>query len=161
MITVPRARTRVPTLDLGAMSSQLAEELDAAWHSVVASSAFVAGPEVDIFEQDWAAYCERRHAVGVANGTEAIELVLRALGIGRGDEVIVPTNTFVATVEAVMLRRSDPQARRCRSPDARAPSRRRRRRDHGRTAAVIAVHFTGTCPTWTSSRRSRGDGASR
>jgi len=147
MITVPQeGRRRVPTLDLGSMSSQLAEELDAVWHGVVASSAFVAGPAVAIFERDWAAYCARRYAVGVANGTEAIELVVRALGIGPGDEVIVPTNTFVATVEAVVLAGATP---RLVDVDPRTLVLRASDVDDAitaRTAAVIAVDLHGNLP---------------
>ena len=62
---------------------------------------FVGGPEVEQFEASFAAYCETTACVGVANGTDALELILAGLGIGPGDEVIVPTNTFVATAEAV------------------------------------------------------------
>ena len=61
------------------------------------------------FEEQWAAYCGTREAVGVANGTDALHLVLRALGIGAGDEVIVPANTFIATAEAVVLARARPR----------------------------------------------------
>ena len=147
MITVPReGRRRVPTLDLGSMSSQLAEELDAVWRGVVASSAFVGGAAVGLFEQDWAAYCDRRYAVGVANGTEAIELVVRALEIGPGDEVIVPTNTFVATVEAVVLAGATP---RLVDVDPRTLVLRASDVDDAitaRTAAVIAVDLHGNLP---------------
>ena len=72
-------------------------------------STFVGGAEVDRFECDWATTCGTRFAIGVGNGTDAIAVTLRALGIGRGDEVIVPTNTFVATVEAVVLAGATPR----------------------------------------------------
>jgi len=147
MITVPRAgQRRVPTLDLGSMSSQLAEELDAVWHDVVASSAFVGGSAVGMFERGWSAYCGRRYTVGVANGTEALELVLRALGIGPGYEVIVPTNTFVATVEAVVLAGATP---RLVDVDPRTLVLRASDVDEAitaRTAAVIAVDLYGNLP---------------
>ncbi|MGF1596696.1 MAG: DegT/DnrJ/EryC1/StrS family aminotransferase [Acidimicrobiales bacterium] len=75
---------------------------------VVADSAFVGGRWLETFEAQWADYCGVRHAVGVANGTDALELVLRGLGIGKGDEVIVPANTFVATAEAVVAAGATP-----------------------------------------------------
>ena len=93
-----------------------------------------------------AAYCGRRYAVGVANGTDAIELVLRALGIGPGDEVIVPTNTFVATVEAVVLAGATP---RLVDVDPRTLVLRASDVDEAitaRTAAVIAVDLYGNMP---------------
>jgi dTDP-4-amino-4,6-dideoxygalactose transaminase len=92
----------VPFLDLVVLHAELREELDEVWHHVVDTAAFVGGAFVETFEQDFASYCSRRHAIGVANGTDAIELVLRALAVGPGDEVIVPTNTFYATAEAVL-----------------------------------------------------------
>lgn len=88
-------------LDLAAVNSLLFDELNAAWKSVLRHGHFVGGPEVEQFETDFADYCEADHCVGVGNGTDALELILASLGIGRGDEVIVPANTFVATVEAV------------------------------------------------------------
>lgn len=75
---------------------------------VVADSAFVGGQWLERFEQQWADYCGVRHAIGVANGTDAIELVLRGLGIGAGDNVIVPANTFVATAAAVVATGATP-----------------------------------------------------
>ena len=140
------APTRVPVIDLGSMSAELADELDAAWHGILASSAFVGGPAVDAFEEEWAAYCGRRHAVGVANGTDAIQLVLRALEIGTGDEVIVPTNTFVATVEAVLHAGATP---RLVDVDPRSLVLQAGAIEEaitGRTAAVIAVDLHGNMP---------------
>lgn len=92
----------VPFLDLAAMQADVAEALDRSWTDVTASSAFVGGPDVERFEAAWADYCGTAHCVGVANGTDALTLSLQALGIGRGDEVIVPTNTFVASAAAIV-----------------------------------------------------------
>ena len=83
------------------MHAQVRSELDAVWHRVVDSSGFVGGESVAEFESSFSAYCDQEFAVGVANGTDALSLILSGLGIGPGDEVIVPTNTFVATAEAV------------------------------------------------------------
>lgn len=91
----------VPFLDLGAAYRELKPEIDAAVARVLESGWYILGPEVEAFEADWAAYCEARHAVGVANGLDALILALRALDIGAGDEVIVPSNTYIATWLAV------------------------------------------------------------
>ena len=69
---------------------------------VTASGRYILGPEVDSFEQEFAAYCGVKHCIGVANGTDAITIALRAMGVGRGDEVVVPSFTFYASVEAVV-----------------------------------------------------------
>ena len=79
----------------------LRDALDAAMDRVVASGHFILGPEVEAFEREFAAYLGAREAVGVANGTEAITLALRALGVGPGDEVVVPSFTFYASAEAI------------------------------------------------------------
>ena len=92
----------VPFLDLDRLHADLREPLDLAWKTVLGHGKFVNGPEVAAFEAAFARYCEAERCVGVANGTDALELILAGLGIGPGDEVIVPTNTFVATVEAVV-----------------------------------------------------------
>lgn len=93
--------TPVPFLDLNAINGALLADYELAWKSVLHHGQFVGGPDVDTFEASFAAYCDSRACVGVANGTDAMELILAGLGVGPGDEVIVPANTFVATVEAV------------------------------------------------------------
>lgn len=92
---------KVPFLDLHAGYLELRDELDAAWHRVMDSGWYVLGEEVAAFEAEWAAYCGVRHCVGVGNGLEALHLTLRAMEIGAGDEVIVPSNTYIATWLAV------------------------------------------------------------
>lgn len=89
-------------LDLDALHLPIRDQLNAVWTDVVENSSFIGGQHVEGFERRWAAYCTREVCIGVANGTDAIELVLAALEIGPGDEVIVPANTFVATAEAVV-----------------------------------------------------------
>ena len=91
----------VPFLDLGRLHQSIREPLDAAYHRVVDSGWFIMGPELDAFESEFAQYCEAKHCIGVGNGLEALHLLLRAYGIGPGDEVIVPSNTFIATWLAV------------------------------------------------------------
>lgn len=91
----------VPFLDLGAVTREVRAELDLAVRRVLDSGWFIMGPELEAFEAEFAAYCGVRHCVGVGNGLEALHLLLRAYGIGAGDEVIVPSNTFIATWLAV------------------------------------------------------------
>lgn len=91
----------IPFLDVGAAYRSLKTEIDSAVHRVLDSGWYVLGPEVDAFEAEWAEYCGAARAVGVANGLDALILALRALDVGVGDEVIVPSNTFVATWLAV------------------------------------------------------------
>lgn len=92
---------RVPFVDLAAQHAEIADEVRPALDAVFAATAFVGGPEVAAFEQDYAAYVGVDHCVGVANGTDALELALRAVGVRPGSEVIVPANTFIASAEAV------------------------------------------------------------
>jgi dTDP-4-amino-4,6-dideoxygalactose transaminase len=91
----------IPFMDLGAAYRELKPEIDAAMSRVLDSGWYILGPEVEAFESEWAAYCEAKHAVGLANGLDALTLALRALDIGPGDEVIVPSNTYIATWLAV------------------------------------------------------------
>ncbi|HET6865330.1 MAG TPA: DegT/DnrJ/EryC1/StrS family aminotransferase [Solirubrobacteraceae bacterium] len=91
----------LPLVDLAAAYAEQQAELEAAVLRVCRSQRFIGGPEVSAFEDEFARYAGSAHCVGVANGTVAIELVLRALEVGPGDEVLVPANTFIATAEAV------------------------------------------------------------
>lgn len=91
----------IPFLDLKAPYLELKQELDEAIARVVSSGWFIGGGEVDQFEAEYAAYCGANHAIGVANGLDALHLALRAMGVGPGDEVIVPSNTYIATWLAV------------------------------------------------------------
>lgn len=91
----------VPFLDLGKLHGAIREQLDEAYRRVVDSGHFIMGPELEAFEAEFARFSEVKHCVGVGNGLEAIHLLLRAFGIGPGDEVIVPSNTFIATWLAV------------------------------------------------------------
>jgi len=92
---------QVPFLDLGRLHQSIREPLDAAYRRVMDSGWFIMGPELEAFEGEFAQYCKVKHCIGVGNGLEALHLLLRAYGIGPGDEVIVPSNTFIATWLAV------------------------------------------------------------
>lgn len=104
MTSTPAAPPRqpVPFLDLGVQTAEVQAEVRERWDRILSTSGFVLGPEVERFESEFAAYSGARHAIGVGNGTDALEIGLQAAGIGAGDEVIVPANTFFATVEAVL-----------------------------------------------------------
>ena len=93
---------RVPFVALDREHEPLAGELTAAFRSVLRSSAFVLGEEVERFEAEWARACGTRHCVGVASGTAAISILLQAAGVGPGDEVIVPAMTFFSSAQAVL-----------------------------------------------------------
>ena len=133
----------IPVLDLAAEQALLRPELDAAWARVLDGNALILGPELRAFEAEFAAYCGTTHALGVGNGLDAITLALRALGIGPGDQVIVPAHTFVATWLAVMAVGATPVP--CEpapgtftiSAAMTAPLR------TPKTKAVIAVHLYG------------------
>ncbi len=133
----------VAFLDLSSMHREIQAELDEAWRQVSRSGRFVGGEFVDRFEQEWARYCGTRCCVGVANGTAALQLTLEALGVGRGDEIIVPANTFFATAEAVFAVGAvpvfvdvDPSSLLVTAAGVRAAIT-------PRTAAVLPVHLYG------------------
>ncbi|MBO0876653.1 MAG: DegT/DnrJ/EryC1/StrS family aminotransferase [Pseudonocardia sp.] len=95
------AQEPVPFLDLSGVNGALRAEYERAFAGVLEHGRFIGGPEVAAFEAEFADYCSARECVGVGNGTDALELIMAGLGIGPGDEVIVPANTFIATAEAV------------------------------------------------------------
>ncbi|OGQ84988.1 MAG: erythromycin biosynthesis sensory transduction protein eryC1 [Deltaproteobacteria bacterium RIFOXYA12_FULL_58_15] len=91
----------VPFLDLPRMHQPLLDEIDAAISGLIAEARFIGGPAITAFEQAFARTCDVKGCVGVGNGTDALTLALKVLGIGPGDEVVVPAHTFIATAEAV------------------------------------------------------------
>jgi dTDP-4-amino-4,6-dideoxygalactose transaminase len=133
----------VPLFDTSTPVAGLREELDAAIARVLASGRYILGPEVSAFEEEFAAYCGAKHAVGVANGTDAITIALRAMGVGPGDEVVVPSFTFYASAEAIpptgatpVFCDIDPETYCVTADTVRAALT-------PRTKAVIAVHLFG------------------
>ena len=133
----------VPFVDLGWQHAEIAAEVDEGFGRVLDATAFIDGPDVGAFEEEFARFSGRQHCIGVANGTDAIELGLRAHGIGRGDEVILPANTFIATAEAVDRAGATPVLVDCDprhllvDPDLVAE------RLTDRTRAVVGVHLYG------------------
>jgi dTDP-4-amino-4,6-dideoxygalactose transaminase len=100
--------SRIPFLDVGETYRELRDEIDGAIQRVMNSGWYILGEEVEKFEEEYAAYCGARFCLGVANGLDALHLILRGFGIGRGDEVIVPSHTFVATWLAVTFAGATP-----------------------------------------------------
>jgi len=93
----------IPFVDLKAQFSLVYNEIDQQLSDVIKNTAFIRGPRVKTFEDNFAAYCNARYCTGLGNGTDALFVALKAMGIGPGDEVIVPANTFIATPEAVSM----------------------------------------------------------
>ncbi len=108
-MSTPAAAEQVPLTVMDNQDGELIEEMMRAVEMVARSGAFTGGPFVEQFEDDFARYTEVEHAVGVASGTEALALLLRALGVAGADEVIVPANSFIATAEAVVLAGARPR----------------------------------------------------
>ncbi len=132
-------------LDLNAQYRSIKDEIDSAIADVIARSAFIGGDHLAAFEAEFAAYQQAEHCIGVANGTDAIEILLEALNLPSGSEVIVPANSFIASSEAVtrsghtvVFADVDPVTLRLSADDV-------RRRVTPRTAAILAVHLHG-CP---------------
>src|SRR5207253_7385269 len=125
------------------MHAEIAGEVEAGFAGLLASGAFVQGPQVTTFEEAFADFSEVRHCVGVANGTDAIELALRAVGVGRGDEVILPANTFIATAEAVVRAGATPVLVDCDPEFLLIDVEAVAARIGSKTRAVIPVHLFG------------------
>jgi dTDP-4-amino-4,6-dideoxygalactose transaminase len=128
------------------MTSDVRDQVSSGWSALLDSNRFIGGEAVDRFESQWADYCGTTEAIGVANGTDALHLTFRALGIGPGDEVIVPANSFVATAEAVVLAGAtprfadvDPHTLLITPATAEAAVSRR-------TRAIVVVHLYGQMP---------------
>jgi dTDP-4-amino-4,6-dideoxygalactose transaminase len=92
----------IPLIDLRAQYQSIKSEIDGAVHRVLESGQFVLGPEVEALERELASYCGASHAAAVASGTDALELALRACGVGQGDEVITTAYSFIAAAEAIL-----------------------------------------------------------
>jgi len=133
---------RVPFLEL-APSPALQEELDAAAHGVLASGRYILGERVRAFEEALAARCECRFGVGVNSGSDALELALRACGIGPGDEVLVPAFTFMATASAVTAAGATPVMADIDEPSYGIDVDDAARRLTAKTKAIIPVHLYG------------------
>jgi len=130
-------------LNIGATYTELRKEIDISLQDVLDSGSFILGRHVDLFEKNFARFCGAKYCIGVGNGMDALELILRAYGIGPGDEVIVPANTYVATVLIVNLVGATPIFV---EPDPQTfniDPNRIEKAITKKTKAVIAVHLYG------------------
>jgi dTDP-4-amino-4,6-dideoxygalactose transaminase len=135
----------IPLVDLKAQYAEIRDEVNAAIQSVLDEATFVLGPRLESFETEFASFCGAGHCVGVANGTDALHLIFRGLGIGPGDEVIVPAFTFVATALGVSQAGAIPVLADVRREDGNIDPEQIRRLVTRRTKAIVAVHLYGRC----------------
>jgi dTDP-4-amino-4,6-dideoxygalactose transaminase len=133
----------IPFVDLASQHAEVAAEVEAGIASVFASTAFVDGPAVADFEQTYASFVGVDHCVGVGNGTDALELALRAVGVGPGGGVVLPANTFIATAEAVSRIGAVPVVVDCDDERLLIDPEQVAAAITGRTQAVVAVHLFG------------------
>jgi dTDP-4-amino-4,6-dideoxygalactose transaminase len=135
--------TDIPFADLHGQHDAIRERLDEAWRQVTGAEAYISGPALTRFEERWAQYCQRRAAVGVGSGTDALELALRAVGIGPGCEVVVPSLTFVATAAAVCATGAEPVYVDVEPDTLLVSARLIAPALTERTAAIVVVHLYG------------------
>jgi len=128
------------------MAGEVWPDVERAYLACLLDGAFIGGSPVTSFEREWAAYCGADHAVGVANGTDALQLSLTALGIGAGDEVVVPANTFIATAAAVVRAGATPRFADVSDDTLLVTPRTLAEAITPRTRAVIVVHLFGQVP---------------
>ena len=133
----------IPHFDLRPAAEEIAPELLARWRELLGQTAFIGGPPVERFEAAFARYLEAPEAVGVANGTDALVLAVRALGLEPGDEVLVPSFTFFATAEAVVLAGGRPVPVDVEAATFNLDAADAAARAGGRVVGVLAVHLYG------------------
>lgn len=136
---------QIPLVDLKAQYATIREEVAAAMQAVLDETCFILGPPLDKFERAFAEFCGAKHCIGVASGTDALHLALRGLGIGPGDEVIVPAFTFVATALGVTLAGATPVLVDVRGDDALIDTDLIEAAITPRTKAILPVHLYGRC----------------
>ena len=141
-----REMTRVPFTDLGAMTGEVWPEIEQDYLACLLDGAYIGGPAVTAFERGWAAYCGADHGVGLGNGTDALLLSLTALGVGPGDEVVVPANTFIATAAAVVRAGATPRFADVGDDTLLMTADTLAAAITPRTRAVIIVHLYGQLP---------------
>jgi dTDP-4-amino-4,6-dideoxygalactose transaminase len=136
----------VPFTDLGAMARDVWPEIEQDYLACLLGGGYIGGPAVKAFEREWAAYCGADHAVGLASGTDALQLSLTALGVGPGDEVVVPANTFIATAAAVVRAGATPRFADVSDDTLLMTADSLAEAITPRTRAVIIVHLYGQMP---------------
>ena len=135
----------IPFVDLSRLTKKIENEFFSAAKEVINRSAFILGPEVKSFEEEFAQYLSSKHCISVASGTDALHLSCRALEIGSGDEVIIPANTFIATALGVTLSGATPVLVDCRELDYCIDPNLIESAITPKTKAIIPVHLYGQC----------------
>jgi len=133
----------VPFVDLRAQARELHDEFFEVFESVTSRAAYTMGPELKDFEAEFAAFCEATHCVGVGSGTDAVRMALQVAGVGPGDEVVVPANTFIATAEAVSHLGATPVFVDCVEDTALMDVTQIEAAVTERTKAIVPVHLYG------------------
>lgn len=136
---------KVPFLDIGATYRELSNEIDESIHEVMSGGWYILGENVKKFEKEFAGYCGTKYCIGVGNGMDALELILRAYNIGSGDEVIIPANTYIATALVVNLVGATPILV---EPDESTYNIDPTKIENAitkKTKAIMAVHLYGQC----------------
>ena len=136
-------QVRVPLVDIAAQQEEIQEELEPSIKDILKRGAFVGGKEVELFEQQYADFIGSRYCVGSGNGTDALEMALSAAGVGPKQEVIVPANTFIATVEAVLRTGARPVLADVDEQHLLLDPESVRKSVTRRTAAIVPVHLFG------------------
>lgn len=136
-------RRSIPLVNLQRQYHDLGTQIDEALRQVCLRGDFILGRAVQVFEEEFARYIGTRHCIGVASGTDALHLILRALGIGRGDEVILPANTFIATAQAVSYAGATPVLVDCDERTALIDVGKMEAAITPRTKALLPVHLYG------------------
>ncbi len=134
---------KIPCLDLKGQHQQIKQEVFAAFEKVYENTAFSGGPFVEEFEKSFASFCNSKYAVGVNNGTTALHLAMLALGIGAGDEVIIPANTFIATAWGVTYTGATPVFVDCDPDTWEIDPTKIEAKITSKTKAIIGVHLYG------------------
>lgn len=143
MIKETKILKKIPCLDLKEQHQQIKKEIFEAFEKVYNDTAFSSGPFVEEFENNFAKFCKARYAVGVNNGTSALHLAMLTLGIGAGDEVIVPANTFIATAWGVSYTGATPVFADCTTDTWEIDAAKIEEKITAKTKAVIGVHLYG------------------
>jgi len=138
-----RKQVRVPLVDLVRQYERIKDEIDSGINRVVNSGRFILGEEVDAFEAEFARYLGTKQVIGVGSGTDALRLAIRSLGIGKGDEVITVPNTFVSTVDAILLSGAKPILADIEFDSYTIDPAQVEARITPRTKAIIVVHMYG------------------
>jgi dTDP-4-amino-4,6-dideoxygalactose transaminase len=136
-------QSKIPCLDLQGQHHQIKDEVFALWEKVYAQTAFSGGPYVEAFEKEFAHYCQTNFTVGVNNGTTALHLAMLTLGIGQGDEVIVPADTFIATAWGVSHAGATPVFVDCTADTWEIDITKIEEKITPRTKAIAGVHLYG------------------